>query len=93
MFLSSILKRIPHLLFPERQSGESAQESTFIREFENMITDSRNALGSNYANDTKPYRQITRMAVECDNLNTAYQMLKLDVYAEKWYKTYAACWP
>lgn len=52
-------------------------------EFENMINDSRNALGSNYTNDTKPYRQITRMAAECDNLNTAYQMLQLDVYADK----------
>ena len=48
-----------------------------------MINDSRNALGSNYTNDTKPYRQITRMAAECDNLNTAYQMLQLDVYADK----------
>lgn len=52
-------------------------------EFEHMINDSRNALSSNYSNDTKPYRQITRMAAECDNLNTAYQMLQLDVYAEK----------
>lgn len=52
-------------------------------EFEAMITDSRTALSINYANDTKPYQQISKMSECCDNLNTAYQMLQRDVYADK----------
>lgn len=52
-------------------------------EFESMINDARTALAANYANDTKPYRQIGQMALYCDILNTAYQMMLLDVYADK----------
>lgn len=55
-------------------------------EFEAMIDDGRNALSMNYANDTKPYSRITHMAEDCDNLNTAYQMLQRDLYADKMVK-------
>lgn len=84
VFLSSIPQAYPRIYCFLNDNLEKARRKVRSHpEFENMITDSRNALGSNYTNDTKPYRQITRMAVECDNLNTAYQMLQLDVYAEK----------
>ena len=80
VFLSSIPQAYPRIYCFLNDNLEKARRKVRSHpEFENMITDSRNALGSNYANDTKPYRQITRMAVECDNLNTAYQMLKLDI--------------
>lgn len=52
-------------------------------EFRSMIDDARTALAANYANDTLPYRQIGRMAQYCDMLNTAYQMMQQDVYADR----------
>ena len=87
VFLSSIPQAYPRIYCFLNDNLEKARRKVRSHpEFENMITDSRNALGSNYANDTKPYRQITRMAVECDNLNTAYQMLNWMIRRKKWYK-------
>ena len=84
VFLSNVPKTYPRIYCFLNDNLEKARKNVRSHpEFENMIDDSRNALSSNYTNDTKPYRQITRMAAECDNLNTAYQMLQLDVYAEK----------
>lgn len=84
VFLNNIPQAYPRIYCFLNGNLEKARKKVRSNpEFENMINDSRNALGSNYTNDTKPYRQITRMAAECDNLNTAYQMLQLDVYADK----------
>ncbi len=83
-FLNNIPKEYPRIYCFLNNNLENARKEVRKHpEFENMITDSRTALGTNYANDTKPYRQITRMAEFCDILNTAYQMLQLDVYADK----------
>lgn len=55
-------------------------------EFEYMIDDARDALAMNFANDTKPYNQISQIAANCDKLNTAYQMMQQDTYADKMVK-------
>lgn len=52
-------------------------------EFRSMIDDARTALAANYANDTLPYRQIGQMVQYCDILNTAYQMMQQDIYADR----------
>lgn len=52
-------------------------------EFEYMIDDSRTALAISYKTESKPYSKITQMAASCDKLNTAYQMLQKDLYADK----------
>lgn len=84
VFLDNLPTAYPRIYCFLNDNLENARKDVRSHpEFEQMITDSRDALSSNYANDTLPYRQITRMAAECDNLNTAYQMLRLDIYAEK----------
>ena len=55
-------------------------------EFEAMIDDARTALATDYTYDTRPYKKISQMAVYCDNLNTAYQLMQYDLYAEKMVK-------
>lgn len=55
-------------------------------EFEVMIDDARTALSVDYTYDTRPYKKIPQMAVYCDNLNTAYQLLQQDNYADKMVK-------
>lgn len=52
-------------------------------EFEEMISDSRDALSLRYATETRPYTKISRMAADADRLNTAYQMLGLDIYVNR----------
>lgn len=87
VFLNNIPHAYPRIYcFLNDKLKEARKQMRSNPEFEQMITDSRDALGSNYANDTLPYRHITRMSAECDNLNTAYQMLRLDIYAEKMVK-------
>ena len=84
VFLNNIPKEYPRIYCFLNGNLENARKEVRQHpEFENMINDSRTALSTNYANDTKPYRQITRISEYCDNLNTAYQMLQLDVYANK----------
>lgn len=83
-FLNNIPKDYPRIYCFLNDNLEKARKEVRSHpEFENMITDSRDALSINFANDTKPYRQIARMYTSCDNLNTAYQMLRQDNYAEK----------
>ena len=55
-------------------------------EFEAMIDDARTALATDYTYDTRPYKKITQMAEYCDNLNTAYQLMQYELYAEKMVK-------
>lgn len=55
-------------------------------EFESMIDDARDALAMNFTNDTKPYSQITLITANCDKLNTAYQMIQQNIYADKMVK-------
>ena len=84
MFLNNIPRTSPRIYcFLNDNLEQARKEVRSHPEFENMINDSRDALASNYTNDTKPYRQITRISAECDKLNTAYQMLQSDVYADK----------
>lgn len=52
-------------------------------EFEEMITDSRDALSLRYNTETRPYTKITRIAADADRLNTAYQMMGLDIYVNR----------
>lgn len=52
-------------------------------EFEEMISDSRDALALRYDTETRPYTKISRIAADADRLNTAYQMLGLDIYANR----------
>lgn len=65
---------------------EARKQARSHPEFDAMIDDARDALAMNFANDTKPYSQITRMATNCDKLNTAYQLMQRDVYADKMVK-------
>lgn len=84
VFLNNIPKDSPRIYCCLNNSLEEARKNVRSHpEFENMISDSRDALSENYANDTKPYRQIARMYIACDKLNTAYQMLQQDNYANK----------
>ena len=84
VFLNNIPKDSPRIYCFLNNSLEEARKNVRSHpEFENMISDSRDALSENYANDTKPYRQIARMYIACDKLNTAYQMLQQDNYANK----------
>lgn len=84
VFLNNIPRTSPRIYcFLNDNLEQARKEVRSHPEFENMINDSRDALASNYTNDTKPYRQITRISAECDKLNTAYQMLQSDVYADK----------
>lgn len=52
-------------------------------EFEQMIDDSRDALAISYMTERKPYGKVAQMAASCDKLNTAYQLLQQDLYADK----------
>lgn len=52
-------------------------------EFEAMIWDSRVALAHDYRNDSLPYRHISQMYIQNNDLFTAYKMLQRDIYADK----------
>ncbi len=52
-------------------------------EFESMIWDARQALAHSYANDTLPYRNISLMYIQNNDLFTAYRMFQRDLYADK----------
>lgn len=83
-FLNNIPKEYPRIYcFLADSLADTRKRVRSHPEFENMINDSRDALSTDYRTDSKPYSKVTRMATYCDNLNTAYQMLQLDVYANK----------
>lgn len=83
-FLTNIPKGYPRIYCFLNESMEQARKNVRSHpEFENMIDDGREALSIDYRNDTKPYRKITRMSASCDKLNTAYQLLQRDLYADK----------
>lgn len=83
-FLTNIPKEYPRIYCFLRDSLEQARKKVRSHpEFENMIDDARDALSINYRYETKPYSKITQMAENCDKLNTAYQMLRYDLYANK----------
>ena len=73
VFLSNVPKTCPRIYCFLNDNLEKARKNVRSHpEFENMIDDSRNALSSNYTNDTKPYRQITCMvAANATTWNTA----------------------
>lgn len=52
-------------------------------EFEVMVDDARTALAMDFSTDTQPYKHVFAMSENFDKLNTAYQMLQYDVYADK----------
>lgn len=84
VFFKNAPKAHPRIYcFLNKNMEEARKKVRSHPEFEYMISDARTALSTNYANDTRPYKQITRMAEFCDILNTAYQMMQLDVYADK----------
>lgn len=83
-FLNNIPKEYPRIYCFLQDSLEHARRKVRSHpEFENMIDDARDALSISYKYDTKPYSKITQMAASCDKLNTAYQMLQYDLYANK----------
>lgn len=84
VFLENLPKESPRIYCFLNGNLEQAREKVRSHpEFEYMIDDLRNALGVSYTTDTNPYKHISRMATYCDNLNTAYQMLQQDTYADK----------
>ena len=86
-FFKNIPEEYPRIYcFLKDSLGEARKNVRSHPEFEAMIDEGRNALGMNYTNDTKPYSRITRIAEDCDKLNTAYQLLQRDLYAEKMVK-------
>lgn len=83
-FLSSIPKEFPRIYCFLNDSLEQARKNMRTHpEFEIMVDDARDALGISYKTETKPYSKITQMAASCDKLNTAFQMLQYDLYADK----------
>lgn len=86
-FLTQIPKDYPRMYcFLNDNLAEARRTVRSHPEFENMIDDAREALSTDYTYDTHPYGKITKMYTYCNNLNTAWQMLQLDVYADKMVK-------
>ncbi|WP_300701566.1 DUF4962 domain-containing protein [Bacteroides sp.] len=87
VFMENAPKEYPRIFCFLKDNMEQARKQVRSHpEFEAMIDEGRNALSIDYSNDTKPYNQITLMAADCDKLNTAYQMLQRDLYADKMVK-------
>lgn len=86
-FFENIPEAYPRIYCFLKDSLEEARKKVRSHpEFEAMIDDARHALSMSYVNDSKPYSRITQMTEDCDNLNTAYQLLQRDLYAEKMVK-------
>lgn len=84
IFLNNIPDNFPRIYCFLNDSLEQARKKVRSHpEFELMIDDARDALSISYKTETKPYSKITQMAASCDKLNTAYQMLQYDLYANK----------
>lgn len=87
VFLNNIPKDLPRIYcFLNDNMEQARKEARSHPEFENMISDARTALSADYSTDTNPYKHVSQMAVYCDNLNTAYQMLGYKIYADKMVK-------
>lgn len=83
-FFENIPKEHPRIYCFLNDSLPQARKKVWSHpEFEAMITDARDALSQNYTTNTRPYSLITRITADCDRLNTAYQMLQRDFYADK----------
>lgn len=83
-FLKNIPEDYPRIYCFLNDSLENARMRMRLHpEYEIMVDDARDALGINYKTESKPYSKITQMAASCDKLNTAYQMLQYDIYANK----------
>lgn len=84
VFFNNIPERFPRIYCFLNDSLEQARKKMRTHpEFEIMVDDARDALSISYKTETKPYSKITQMAASCDKLNTAYQMLQYDLYADK----------
>lgn len=84
VFLSNLPKAYPRIYCYLNGNLDNARKNMRQHpEFEYMIKDARTALGNDYTTDTKPYKHVSQMSVHNHNLNTAYQLMQLDVYAEK----------
>lgn len=84
VFLSNLPKAYPRIYCYLNGNLDNARKNMRRHpEFEYMIKDARTALGNDYTTDTKPYKHVSQMSVHNHNLNTAYQLMQLDVYAEK----------
>lgn len=83
-FFNNIPEKFPRIYCFLNDSLEQARKKMRTHpEFETMVDDARDALSISYKTETKPYSKITQMAASCDKLNTAYQMLQYDLYADK----------
>lgn len=84
VFLQNIPQEYPRIYCFLNEHLEEARKNVRSNpEFEEMINDSRKALATDFSTDSQPYKHIFTMSEYCDNLNTAYQMLQRDIYAEK----------
>lgn len=83
-FLNNIPEKSPRIYCFLKDSLEQARLKVRSHpEFEIMIDDARDALSISYKTETKPYSKITQMAANCDKLNTAYQLMQYELYANK----------
>lgn len=87
VFFNNIPEEYPRIYCFLKDSLDQARQKVRSHpEFELMIDDARNALSQNYSTDSRPYNLITRIATDCDKLNTAYQMMQRELYADKMVK-------
>ena len=83
-FLNNIPDKFPRIYCFLNDSLEQARKNMRSHpEFEIMIDDARDALSISYKTETKPYSKTTQMSASCDKLNTAYQMMQYNLYANK----------
>ena len=84
VFLNNLPKAYPRIYCYLNENLDNARKNMRRHpEFEYMIKDARTALGHDYTTDTKPYKHVSQISVHNHNLNTAYQLMQLNVYAEK----------
>ena len=84
IFFNNIPEKSPRIYSFLTDSLEQARKKVRSHpEFEIMIDDARDALSISYRTETKPYSKISQMAASCDKLNTAYQLLQYELYANK----------
>lgn len=84
VFLSHIPKAHNRIYCFLQDSLENARKRMRQHpDFEPMISESREALATDYRRDPLPYRQIGLMYIHTDYLHTAYTMFQRDIYADK----------
>ena len=69
--------------FLQEGMPEAQRNMRLHPEYDEMIVESRDALAVDFRNDTAIYNQIDQMYKNVDKLNTAYQLFRRDIYAEK----------